>query len=60
MYLRKIRPRTTCLYSAASMWRAACRRPATFLLKPRLASLPFLAAAFFFAGTEVAFEERTK
>ena len=41
MYLRKIRPRTTCLYSAASMWprslSAACQ---SFSSKPRLAPLP--------------------
>src|SRR5262245_11664780 len=42
MYLRKTRPRATCLYSAASMWprilSAACH---SFSSKPRLAPLLF-------------------
>ena len=41
MYLRKIRPRTTCLYSAASMLErsVSAARQSSFS-KPRLAALP--------------------
>ena len=49
MYLRKIRPRTTCLYSAASMLlrraSAACHSLAS---KPRFAEVLLLAAVFSF------------
>src|SRR5436309_12840552 len=49
MYLRKIRPRTTCLYSAASMLlRSASAAAQSFASKPRLAVVSF----FFRCGTE--------
>src|SRR5882724_498481 len=42
MYLRKIRPRTTCLYSAASMLlRSASAACQSFASKPRLAEVLF-------------------
>src|SRR3990172_6804028 len=43
MYLRKIEPRTTCLYSAASMWpRSLSAAAHGFSTKPGFALLPFV------------------
>src|SRR5712691_1469303 len=50
MYFRKIRPSTTCLYSAASMWpRSLSAAAHSFCSNPRLAPLPGTFSAFLFA-----------
>ena len=47
MYLRKMSPSTTCLYSAASMWpRSLSAAAQSFSSKPRLAPLPFCRVFF--------------
>src|SRR3989442_1161294 len=50
MYFRKIRPSTTCLYSAASMWpRSLSAAAHSFCSKPRLAPLVAVFSALLFA-----------
>ena len=51
MYLRKMRPRATCLYSAAVHVAAhLVGGGPELLLKTEVGELPFLATAFFFGA----------